>query len=451
MQRLWSIRKPAPWALLLVVLVTGCSSTRPSLDVAREAFVAGDLAAAKDTLQSITTNSRRERDAASLDLAMVELADGDTRSAEKRLREMRDRFDALPRIAAVGEATSIITDDNARMYRPAGYEEVMVRAMLSICSLARDGADAESYAMQATMKQTDLATAAADRGLVDVGDLHQPIAIAPYLRGILREATHHDYDDAASAYKLVSAVQPNFAPVQADIARASDGVHSAPQHGVLYVIACVGRGPILQQVEAPTTTTTLRIASTLLANRDDDGKKKVVLPNVASVKVPKVILPPSRVATVGAVIDGTPFGTTQTLTDVATLAANHVSAEMPWTIARAVIRRVTKEASVASAGRNLGLEGNASAIFQFAAGSAWAATEKADTRCWGMLPREIQVLRAELPVGDHQVQLSPLGLQQAPLSAGKTQDVSIVDGRNHYLIVLAPDSMIYVVDSSTQK
>ena len=41
---------------------------------------------------------------------------------------------------------------------------------------------------------------------------------------------------------VVSAVRPQFAPAAADLARASGGAHSAPGHGVLYVIALVGRG-----------------------------------------------------------------------------------------------------------------------------------------------------------------------------------------------------------------
>ena len=30
---------------------------------------------------------------------------------------------------------------------------------------------------------------------------------------------------------------------------------------------------------------------------------------------------------------------------------------------------------------------------------AWEASEAADTRCWGLLPDKIQVLRIELPAG----------------------------------------------------
>lgn len=44
-----------------------------------------------------------------------------------------------------------------------------------------------------------------------------------------------------------------------------------------------------------------------------------------------------------------------------------------------------------------------------AAGVVWEATEAADTRCWGLLPDKIQVLRVELPAGEHELDLRPIG------------------------------------------
>ncbi len=440
-----------PILLLAALLVaSGCARSLKSMELARETFAAGNVATARDTLSDLAGSRDRCSDAASLDLAMVELAGGEVAAAESRLRRLRDKFDGLPNVSPVHEVASIVTDDTARTFRPAGYEQVMIRAMLAVCSLAGDASDAESYAIQATMKQTELAEAAAERGLLDAGEIYQPIAMAPYLRGMLREATHHDYDDAARAYQLVSSVRPQFAPAEADIARASGGAHSAPGHGVLYILACVGRGPVLRETTAPTTSTALSIAGAVLnaeTNQPKNGKDGApLLPNIASVKIPEVVLPPSNIAAVGARVDGTLLGATQTLTDVSELAVRQAEAEMPWTIARAVVRRVTKESAVTTAGNSLGLDGMAGSLFHFAAASAWSGSEHADTRCWGLLPREIQVLRAELPSGRHQLQLEPLGFAGQPIATGCVRQVDISDGRNHYLIVIAPDHVMHLVD-----
>ncbi|QDT09935.1 hypothetical protein [Stieleria marina] len=438
--------------VLLCGMSAGCATSPKTLDVARDAFAAGDILAAEEILVDLSGDNNRISAAAKLDLAMIELASGKPKAAEASLRQMRGEIDALPKVAPIHEAASILTDDLSRVYRPAGYEEVMIRTMLAVCSLSSDQADAESYALQAAMRQSELASAAEARGLIEVDEMFQPIAIAPYLRGILREATHHDYDDAARAYQLVSDVRPDFAPVHADIARASGGTHSSPGNGVLYVLGCVGRGPVLEEGVAETTTAALSIASQAISamrssqSNDDDGEHATALPNIASVKVPRLVLPPSSIATLATVIDGQAAGNTQTLTDVSQLAANQISAEMPWTIARAVVRRATKEAMVAKAGQQLGLAGQSASIFQFAAGTVWSSTEKADTRCWGMLPREIQTQRIELPAGTHTVQLVPVDNTGRPLSQGQTRKIEIVDGKNEYLVAIAPDQLVFLAN-----
>lgn len=446
------------WLLMACLLVAtsglaGCTRSLKNLSTARVSFARGDLATAKQTLLKVAEGNRRFADSASLDLAMVELAEGDPQAAEQRLRQLRDHFDQLPEIAPIQETVALATDDTARVFRPAGYEEVMLRSMLAICSLSHDQFDAESYTLQAMSKQTELARRAEERGLADVAQVYQPVAVAPYLRGILREATHHDYDDATRAYQLVSTVRPQFAPAQEDIRRASGGTHSAPGHGVLYVIACVGRGPVLQETEAPTTTFAMQIASTMFnalnnQEKDEHGRSTrdvPTLPNIASVKVPQVTLPNSPVAAVGVSIDGQLYGATQTLTDIGDLAQKQADAEMPWTIARAVVRRATKEIAVAKVGDSLGLSGDAGSLFHFAAASAWSGVEQADTRCWGLLPREIQVLRAELPAGEHFIDLHSMGWSGQRLPQGQTRRIEIVDGKNEYLVVIAPAEALYVV------
>ena len=440
------------WTLMVVVALTtaasGCARSLVSIESARTSFAQGDIETAHRELVELTDKGDRFSGAAALDLALVELARGDTDSAQSRLRKLRDQYDRLPAIQPVTETLSVATDDTVRQFRASGYEQVMIRTMLALCSLASDGTDAESYAMQAVMKQSELMKEAESKGVLDFEAEFQPIAIAPYVRGVLREATHRSYDDAARAYQLVSDVRPEFGPAKEDIERATEGTHSAPGHGVLYVFACVGRGPTLLETTAPTTSTALSIASSVLnaeTNRSDGETKGPVLPNIASVKIPAVALPPSEIAAVGVHVNGQLYGASQTLTDVYQLALDQTRAEMPWTIARAVVRRAAKETTVAAMGDALGLEGSAGSLFHFAASSAWSGSENADTRCWGLLPREIQVLRAELPAGRHRVKLQPMGYAGIPIGTDCDFDITITDGRNSYVVAFAPDKVIYHV------
>jgi hypothetical protein len=73
------------------------------------------------------------------------------------------------------------------------------------------------------------------------------------------------------------------------------------------------------------------------------------------------------------------------------------------------------------------------------AGVAWEATEAADTRCWGLLPRDIQVLRVEVPAGDRRLQLAPM-LGNHFHGAPRAIDVHVDDGRNTYVLCWFPDS-----------
>ena len=182
-------------------------------------------------------------------------------------------------------------------------------------------------------------------------------------------------------------------------------------------------------------------------NQGEPGETDVVLPNIAAVKVPKVVVPPVDVAAIGVHVDGTLYGATQALTDVGELATRQVEAEMPWTIARAVVRRTTKELAVTKATDALGLKGTAGSLFHFAAASSWSGIENADTRCWGLLPREIQVFRGEMAVGQHQIQLQPLGATGQALAAGQTATVNIIDGRNQYLIAFALSPTVQLVSN----
>ena len=71
--------------------------------------------------------------------------------------------------------------------------------------------------------------------------------------------------------------------------------------------------------------------------------------------------------------------------------------------------------------------------------------EHADTRCWGLLPREIQVFRAELPAGEHRIDLRPFSFAGEELASGQSRQVEIIDGRNQYLIVVSPGRNLHVV------
>jgi hypothetical protein len=416
----------------------GCSTYEQRLMAVRDQFYSGNLEVARQTIDKERKRYRKEADVLLLEKSIIELADGHPKQAEQLLRDTRDHFDHLEQFSAADVAASMLTDDNARGYAGEDYEKVLIRALLAISNLLGDGGDAGAYALQVTDKQQQIIEAGADKEGTNPKLAYQRVALGAYMQGMLREATHSNYDDAARASAMVCSWQPDFPFAQQDLERASHGRHSAPGNGVLYVFTLVGHGPYkAEKVEMPSTAA-LAIAGAVLSATSKYG----LPPNIAPVKVPIVIVPDSQVAEVRVAVDQHPVGATATITDVGRMAVQQYEAIYPRVLARAVVRRVVKNGIIYGAEEVAGKErGSPLNLGLEVLGLMWMASEAADTRCWGLLPGKIQVLRVELPAGDHQVTLQPSS--SGGLAAGQEhQTVTIANGRNTYLLANFPDSRL---------
>jgi hypothetical protein len=181
-----------------------------------------------------------------------------------------------------------------------------------------------------------------------------------------------------------------------------------------------------------------------------------------------VVVPESDIQAVEVTLKGQARGTTVSIADIDLLAIETSQAARNQLIARAVARRVIKKATVAAVKKQTSSNSLASLGFD-AAGVAWEALEKADTRCWGLLPRNIQVLRIEVPAGTHTLSFAPRYLrpgfygerqpwQEHPrqknggqenggqnetgpvVSRGSQEQVTVIDGQNTYVIGWFPDA-----------
>lgn len=425
--------------ILFVLCCSGCQVGPSAIQQGQSAYYSGHFADAREHLARSIKKERHQRDVAKLELAMVELAAGNPAAAESLFRECRQVFDARDTWTATPTPRSLMTDDRDRPYDTAGYEDVMIRSLLAITSLMNDSGDAEAYAIQAQMCQTELVQNAEARGLENLGEIFQPLALSPYLRGVVRESTHHDYDDAQRAYELVSQWQPDFRPINEDILRATHGAHSPPGYGVVYVFAFVGKGPIRVEERAEATGSALLIADRIAAASTD----LAIPPTLAPVPIPAINVPFAATHTVAVAVNEQAVGVTHRITDVGQLAARQVQAELPWVIARGVLRRASKKALVAGTVNLLAKDNQWLEFGGAMAGSIWEATEKADTRCWSLLPREIQVLRVELPRGSHQLTFSAVGPGTLPNHS--TATLNVHDGKNSYVLVVAPDRAVQSV------
>ncbi|MFO1063746.1 MAG: hypothetical protein U0892_07760 [Pirellulales bacterium] len=420
--------------ICLLVAVAGCSTHAQRLQQPRQLFYDNQLDVAHAQLEKLADKHKRDSTVIQLDLAMTDLVRGDPASAEKRLREVRDKWDHLEQTSAVESATSMLTDDQRRAYAGEDYEKLLIRVFLAISSLMQDGTDAESYALQLLEKHEQLQNKARDKWGEKVDTSYQPPAVGFYVRGLLREATLNNYDDALRAYRLTEQLVPDPSFVRNDIERVTTGVHSTRGNGVLYVFAMVGRGPYKVEVDEQATSDALLIADRIVSIMGPYS----VPPTLAPIKIPRVASPPKQFDVVAVSVDDQHAGFTLPLTDLAMLAEQTYEAKLPEIMARAVARRVVKKGAVYVAKDQLQASAPLASLAMDAAGVAWEATESADTRCWGLLPREIQVLRVELPAGRHRLNMHP-ALNGRVMRNTAVQDVEIVDGRNSFLLTYWPD------------
>jgi hypothetical protein len=421
-------------AALLCALASGCATYADRLADVRQEFVIGQLAKADEVLEK-GMRRRCDRDVLKLDRAVIQLAEGKPKDAEQTLREVRDRFDHLEQKAIGEKALSMLTDANREAYAGEDYEKVLVRVFLALSNLMGDGSDAGAYALQVSDKQQQIIAAGTGPDGENPKLAYQRVAVGAYLNSALREATHNNYDDVQRSCAMVCSWQPDFPFARQDLERAQHGHHSAPGNGVLYVITLVGVGPHKEETIEIPAQVSLLIADRILSAVGN----QTLPPTIAPIKVPRVVLTPHEVGSVGVAIDGRPVGQTATITDIGRMAVQQHEAVFPHIVAEAVVRRVVKKGVIYGVKEATGTKKDSLPGFALdLVGVAWEASESADTRCWGLLPDKIQVLRIELPAGQHQVLLQSLGTAGYPLGRPASQTVQIDNGRNTYLLANLP-------------
>jgi uncharacterized protein len=421
------------YATCLLLALAGCSTHAQRLQQPRQLFYDNQIGSAHAQLEKLEKH-RRDATVVALDLAMTDLVLGDAASAERRLREVRDRWEHLEQTSALESATSMLTDDQRRAYSGEDYEKLLVRVFLCLSSLMQDGVDAEAYTLQLLDKHQQLQVRAQERWGKKAEQAYAPPAIGFYLRGLLREASHSNYDDALRAYQWAEQLAPEPTFIRRDIARVEQGVHSARGNGVLYVVTLVGRGPYKVEVAEQATSDALLVADRIVSLM---GKYSVP-PTLAPIKVSRIACPPKQFDVIAVSVNQQLAGFTLPITDLEELATQTHEAQIPEMMGRAIARRVVKKGAVYVAKDQLQASAPLASLAMDAAGVIWEATESADTRCWGLLPREIQVLRLELPAGRHKLDFQP-ALDGRLISRGTSQFVDIHDGRNTFTLSYWPD------------
>ncbi len=258
-------------------------------------------------------------------------------------------------------------------------------------NLFNGGGDAEAYSLQLDEKQREIYEAAFERLGEEKIQQYPIVPVGFYLRGMLREATFHDYDEAISNYTVFvnCTERPSLCLRPSS---SSQGTHSRPGYGVVYVFTMVGHGPQKVAVTEEPTSDVLLIADRIVSAAGPYH----IPPTIAPIQVPAIELTPASTDQVLVSVDQRPIGPTETIADVEGMAIQAYELNRKEILARAVARRVIKKATIVAAKDTMNTDPLVSLAMD-AAGVAWEATEVADTRCWSLLPGKIQVIESKCP------------------------------------------------------
>ncbi len=445
-------------AVLAALVGPGCASRYAEhlQTVRRDLYDVGSLEPAKAEIERRAKNApKKEQDVLTLNAASVALCEGNVVDAKAKLLAVRDRFDELEFQAAKRTGENLLTywaDENAASYEGEDYEKVLIRAYLTLAELLSgggadgvsgdvgDGGDARAFAKQIVAKQDEIVRGGAipdpenPEKTINPKTAYPRVPLGAYLEGLLLEETYADQNEAARRYEQVAAWAPEFTQAKADVERARTSVHSQPGNGCVYVFAFVGRGPCKEQVYSPATQVSLLIADQIFSATN----KYAVPPTVAPVPIPQIVVEPPRIACVSVEVDGERTATTETLADVNEMAVRQFEATKNQVVARAVVRRIVKKGTIYAA-QQVGQVNEWVGLAANVAGVVWEATETADTRCWGLLPAQIQAARLELPVGERRLTLYPGNRDGERIGTPVETTVRVEPNRNVYVLVNYPD------------
>ncbi len=423
-----------PWCLGL----SACRSD-PMAPV-RDAYWRGDYQSAWRQLQEVRDDYTGDRHLYDMELSVLANAIADPAAAVEALRQARDRLDELGGRGFFESFAAMMLDDRSLDYEGADYEHVLVRAMLALSDLMIDGKDAVAYSLQVLERQQEIIDAFEDATGRRPKQDYKLVAFGSYLRAIILDENPRDRAAAAREFRKVVEMEPGFRDGKEDLERAERGWHCDKGNGVVHVLALVGRGPFRVEVWEKASADAIAIAQVIWNHNRHDGPMIV---NLNPIPIPALAFHADNPDAVHVSVDGQDRGTTATITNVNEIASAEFKAIRDYVMARAVLRRMlkivvveaTKEVVEQSGEDHYDKHGWWLLIDLF--GLIWTGSERADLRCWSLLPQTFQAARLEVPAGDHELVLRA-GRNGHPTGAAQKVRVHVRDGYNTYVLVLAP-------------
>ncbi len=436
--------------LVLLVVTSGCSGKlRKNYESFRQSYNAGQYDLAEQAIDKVIAIQNKtdaevvgeskglssEIDASRkntclylLEKAMLRLVHGDYATAVTLLN--RSKHELADREGRKLSELKGLVDDTHLPYRGADYELIVIRVMLAIADLLDGDNEAFTYSLQINEKQDEILGKPVWEDAEEHGDnVYNPrsqykrIAIGAYLEGLILEK-QNALDDAEKNYTYANNWLGNRSGVVAEaLNRVERGRYAQPGHGVVHVFYFAGRGPNLVETNSPPTELALALAK-IGAVANDAGSAVLVQD---AIPIPQIQILDPACPPLGIVSKGQRYQT-DLLLDINQVASDQLAANMPWNLARAVVRRSVKAGVAAGIQKGVGRKDKSAGFILGALFNLFStAIEKADLRIWRALPAQIQAARVEVPAGTQVLEI-----------AGQPVRVRVSEQQESYIAVFRP-------------
>ncbi len=430
-------------SVLLLTLLFGCQTHRQIIDQAHTAYWQNDFQQSSALLDKAISRPKRDRVPLMLDQSMVAFQQGDIEATQLLLRQSKAELVAAPALADLAEnSLSMFSDDRHRAYAAEDHEIILHRILQTLCSILTSDGDEVAFSHQlgeqcetllvhrpdntrsSETPASDSVTPVALPGVPESDSVKREIAIAPLMRAIVRSNSPLQHDEVVHHLTQAYQWRPESRFLEHELQRAQNDIGIQPGHGAVYLIALVGKGPRKVASTEPVSSQALLIADQILSGLGN----YTLPPTIAPIKVARIELSPISFDQLSILVDNQAVGFTENIADLGRLAVERQNELLPEIVARAVVRRIVKKGVVVAAKSKSNAKKNSgndlTSLVYDAGGVAWEALEQADLRAWALLPGSIQVIRMELPAGNHHLSLAPaMNGQLAGRSFSETIDV----------------------------
>lgn len=395
-----------------LLLLVACASSRMSYRVADQKFRNKDYqAAAESLIQAYEKAGEENRDELLylFDIGLsYHLAGQYQKSNQFLLRA--DRITEITDYTSLAkEASTLLISENVKYYEGEDFEKVLVNVYLAM-NFAFMG-NLESALVEARRVNRKLY-----RMIHEGKRKYQQSVFARYFSGVLYEASG-EWNDAYVSYKKTRTLRPELEGLGYDLWRAAwktRDIAGMRRWKKEYSL----QPDRLQQIKKKYGYGAQYGELVVLYQ---NGISPIKRPHPQWHSVPRFYPRYNPVSYAEVSVGGKEQFKTILLDDIEAIAIQNLEEKWGPLIAKKMAGVVAKETAAYGVG-----EATNSPFLRALTRAALYAADQADLRSWNLLPKDLQMVRIRLPVGEHSVVVRPVGQESAQsvhkvtISAGKT-------------------------------